>query len=224
MTLLALGAWQLQRAEQKKVYFDQQTQRSKQSPIQVSKVVIGPEKSGWPVEMIGQFEREGQFLWDNRTYEGRAGFHVLTPFMIEGSQVRIFVDRGWIPLEGSREQFPRPDIPVGPQKISGQLYAPLKGFTFVDEAPVFGTPLRQNLDLDALVTSAPYDLQPYVLRLAPDEVGGFVRDWPGPSRTMIQRHQAYAVQWFGMAAVLVLIVISFVWRQRKDSKQGKIRK
>ena len=66
MTLLALGAWQLQRAEQKKVYFDQQTQRSKQSPIQVSKVVIGPEKSGWPVEMIGQFEREGQFLWDRR--------------------------------------------------------------------------------------------------------------------------------------------------------------
>ncbi|MCP4952442.1 MAG: SURF1 family protein, partial [Proteobacteria bacterium] len=65
---------------------------------------------------------------------------------------------------------------------------------------------------------------PYVLRLAPDAVGGFVREWPGPSRTMIQRHQAYAVQWFGMAAVFVLVVISFMWRQRKDFKQGKIRK
>jgi cytochrome oxidase assembly protein ShyY1 len=41
---------------------------------------------------------------------------------------------------------------------------------------------------------------------------------------MIQRHQAYAVQWFGLAAVFALVVISFVWRQRKDSKQGKIRK
>jgi len=35
---------------------------------------------------------------DNRVYKTRAGYHVLTPFLIEGSSQHVLVNRGWVAL------------------------------------------------------------------------------------------------------------------------------
>lgn len=57
------------------------------------------------VEVEGRWLPQRQFLLDNRTHEGRAGYEVLTPFERLDGRVLI-VDRGWVPFSGYREKLP----------------------------------------------------------------------------------------------------------------------
>lgn len=216
VALISLGFWQLERAKEKQALLDEFAARVGQPPIAVSGERLGAGQSGAAATIRGRFDGQGQFLWDNRTYEGRPGFHVLTPFVILGSDTRILVDRGWIALEGGREDLPRPSVPSGEREVAGRLYEPLMGFTLEAQAPEFAAPLRQNLDLVAYAKDAPFSIQPYVLRLAVDAPDGFVRAWPEPRETSVQRHRAYALQWFAMAGVFIIVVVAVVRRQRRE--------
>ena len=52
-----------------------------------------------------RYDAAHQFLLDNRSYEGRAGYEVLTPLARPGATT-LLVDRGWVPFSGSRAQLP----------------------------------------------------------------------------------------------------------------------
>ena len=220
--LIGLGIWQLQRADEKQAWFEGYSARISEAPIQITARLLGPDRSNFPAEVHGRFDGEGQFLWDNRTYQGQPGFHVITPFVITPGETRILVDRGWIPLSGSRENLPIPKIPEGPKVISGYLYGSKPGFTLEERAPEYDSVLRQNLDLSAFASSAPYPIQPYVLRLDMEQPDGFVRVWPVPDQTAVRRHEAYAVQWFGMAAVFIGVVVA-MWRRELRARRRPVR-
>jgi cytochrome oxidase assembly protein ShyY1 len=51
-----------------------------------------------------------------------------------------------------------------------------------------------------------YPLEPAVILLDPEAEGGYQRDWhPSFGGFGPERHQAYAVQWFSLAAALLVI-------------------
>ncbi len=211
--LVALGFWQLHRAEEKQHLHEAYSARVDEAPIQVTGVLLEPGRSNFPAQVRGRFDGQGQFLWDNRTYQGQPGFDVLTPFIIDPGETRILVDRGWIPLLSSRKDLPSPTVPQGIRTISGRLVEPMHGFTLEARPPAYDAPLRQNLDLAAFADSAPYAMHSYVLRLGPDEPDGFVRKWPAPDEKAIKRHQAYAVQWFAIALAFVGVVGAMLRRE-----------
>ena len=66
--------------------------------------------------------------------------------------------------------------------------------------------LIQKIDLEKSSQLFDYPLIPFVLRLAPDESSQFVREWHshfmGP-----EKHYGYAVQWFSLAAALLVIYV-----------------
>lgn len=210
---IGLGIWQLQRADEKQAWYDSYSLRATEAPIQIPGTLLQPGRSNFPAQAYGRFDGQGQFLWDNRTHQGQPGFHVLTPFIINPGDTRILVDRGWIPLLGSRTDLPTPEIPQGIRTISGRLVEPMRSFTLEDHPPVYDAILRQNLDLSAFAESAPYAVHPYVFRLAPDEPDGFVRAWPAPDQTAVKRHQAYAIQWFGMMFAFLGVVGAMLRRE-----------
>lgn len=50
-------------------------------------------------------------------------------------------------------------------------------------------------------------MQDLVLLMSPDSTGGgFARELPAYDDDWVARHRAYALQWFGLAAVLFIIV------------------
>ena len=118
------------------------------------------------------------------------------------------VNRGWMPQGPYRDQLP--DVPVisGPVETEGNIYVP------VGEQLVLGTEVAapgwpkvvQTLDTSALFMLAGYDAEsrlfPYSVRLAENSPGVLTRYWPVISTTP-EKHRAYAVQWFAMAAVLL---------------------
>ena len=51
----------------------------------------------------GQYEPGHQFLLDNMSHGGRAGYQVLTPFRLEDGRL-LLVNRGWLPLPDERRE------------------------------------------------------------------------------------------------------------------------
>ena len=79
-----------------------------------------------PVTMSGRFEGARQFLLDNRTRNGVAGFHVLTAFIPVGAAGGVMVNRGWIPLDGRRDPLSG-DAAGGTAKPSRSRSTPARG-------------------------------------------------------------------------------------------------
>lgn len=209
--LLSLGFWQLDRAEQKRALLAAYAERPNDAPIQLSSgFVPGPEWRYRHVQVTGSYDAAHQFLLDNRVHQGRAGYQVLTPLRIAGADVAVLVNRGWVPQGATRADLPPLPVPTDAQvRIEGMIdFPPEKVFALgegEDRDPGWPKVLqRVRLDLQAQQLNA--RLLPLVVLLAPEQPGGFVREWT-PVVIGPERHVGYAVQWFALAATLVILYI-----------------
>ena len=161
----------------------------------------------------GHFEIGRQFLVDNRIHREQPGYHVVTPLRIEGSEMRVLVNRGWVPALARHSDVPAVATPGGTVELRGIAVVPgSRFFTLGNEADSGWQPVWQNLDLARFSRLAGYPVQPVVLQLAADAPAGFVRDWPRPDERK-ERHLSYALQWYGFAASAVLIWLALAWRR-----------
>jgi cytochrome oxidase assembly protein ShyY1 len=65
----------------------------------------------------------------------------------------------------------------------------------------------QQVDMSRMGEQLGSPLLPFVLRLSPDSEGGFTREWQARTGLTPERHTGYAVQWFALAAALVVLCI-----------------
>ncbi|GIX22405.1 MAG: hypothetical protein KatS3mg121_1188 [Gammaproteobacteria bacterium] len=214
---LAAGFWQLERAADKAALLAAR-EAARARPALDLRAAPLPAPAALPlrVRLAGRYRPERQFLLDNQLHAGRAGYRVLTPFeRADGSL--LLVDRGWLPAPAARAHLPVVAVDAAPREIEGWLERPARGFVLgrVDEP---GWPCRvQALDMDVLAMRLDRSVYPGVLALAPDQPDGYLRrDRPAPPRLGPAHHRAYAVQWFALAAT-VLIAGAFAWRKLRNS-------
>lgn len=201
--LVKLGLWQWHKG-QEKLELQQRIERlAKAPPVSLGSHLLSGEGLRYRrVVAKGRFEPGYQVLLDNQVQGEQAGFHVLTPLRIEGSDVRVLVNRGWVPLGRSRDDLPAAVPPAGLVEVSGTLWAPARpkvGQTHVGRG---WHPLWENLDLAGYREQVPFPMQSFVIRLAPTAPGCYVCDWPRPDERA-GVNLGYALQWFGMAVVLM---------------------
>lgn len=220
LLFLALGNWQLHRAEQKRTAQTAFDSSRNAAPIDVSRLPSDPAMYT-RVKLQGHYYNQYNFLLDNRISHGRFGYEIITPFLPQHMAQRILVDRGWIGGDPSRLQ--RPVIaPVDDNvEIVGTVYRDTAGFHFFDNTRETQWPrLIQNLELRDLQQQLGIDLLPFVIRIEADNAGAYQAEWPmfspgfGP-----ERHVAYAVTWFAMAftvAVMWLLLSSNLWQKLKS--------
>jgi len=213
--LVLLGLWQLQRAQEKQMLVDSYEARMNAKSVQVSQTRMAPGLAYFPAQVKGHFETQYQILLDNRVHEGRVGYDVLTPFRIQNGHMRILVNRGWVPMGPSRSRLPLLDTPGQAQVISGHLYRPPERYFSLEKVtPTLADKVWQNLDLERFHTEAGYPLQPYVVRLDVGLPGAYQRFSPNYSDQWVDRHRGYALQWFGLALVLLIGSAVFAWTHR----------
>jgi len=70
----------------------------------------------------------------------------------------------------------------------------------------------QRIDLDILPSQMGVPLAPFIVYLDAAAMNGFDRRWPVPGDGSA-RHEAYATQWFSMAAILVIIMAGLIYRK-----------
>lgn len=220
---LYLGYWQLQRAEEKRALQAEYDARAAGPAVKVEPRLQRPEAlQFYRVVAQGYYETDRQVLLDNRVHWGQAGYDVITPLRLQDSDVRLLVNRGWIPLGEDRRQLPVIDTPKSLQQITGVATVPSeKYFMLAKPAPLDHgwRPVWQQMDMERYATAVPFPVQPVVVLLDPQSpAGGFTRDWPRLDAG-IAVHQGYAFQWFMLAGTLIAIYLFMSLRGSGADKQ-----
>lgn len=209
--LLGLGFWQLDRAEQKKAWLARLEAGLRQEPVELdSSATDYPAVAFRRVIARGSYDPAHQLLLDNQVRDRQVGYLVLTPLRLEGTDIAVLVDRGWVAAPLDRTQLPDIGLAAGALTVRGVADKGPSAGLRLGEAAIAADqwPLRlQYLDYALLERRLPYPLLPYVIRLDADQPHGYRRDWQPTPQMGPATHLGYAVQWFGLAIALVVIYL-----------------
>ena len=209
--LTGLGIWQLERADWKQGLVDQHTDNTKQPTVRLESLLARDGAHQYrPIEAYGRYDLEHQLLLDNRTYQGHAGYHVLTPLLLDDRGGAVLVNRGWVPVGHNRAVLPELAGPDDELIVNAIIKLPpekLFRLGTADEVHEGWPQVVQQIKLSELEQRLGYPLLPLILLLDPEEEYGFAREWKAVYGVTPDKHRAYALQWFTLAVVLLMIYV-----------------
>lgn len=204
LLFIRLGIWQLDRLEQRQAQNSVASERLEGEVVALDdalELAAGDlsELDYRRVALTGEFDPSEEVLIRSQVEMGSAGFHVITPFILEDGSA-VLVNRGWVPLE-----MDTPPVPATPQSGVQQL----EGWVSLTQTrPPLGAQepegeldVLNRVDVERIAEQVPYELAPvYVVATGEGSQSLPVRVDP-PDLTDEGPHLAYAIQWFGFAAV-----------------------
>jgi len=232
---LALGNWQRHRAEEKTALGARLAAGNAAAPLQLEAAGLRESAPGTPgaallsaaqaefrrVRVSGQFVPGWPVYLDNRPYQGRAGFYLLMPFTIAGSNMHVLVARGWLPRDPQqRDKLPAVATPSGTVTLEGMARLNAGHVMQLGSAPALQAgAIVQNADPAQVAAASGLAMQPWLIEqggaAGPGDDAQLVRDWPAPELG-VDKHRGYAFQWYALAA---MALIFFVWNGCRRGKQ-----
>ena len=218
LLLVGLGSWQVQRLFWKADLIETRETRSAMEPVSLLALGEGPESFEFRrVSAHGRFLHDQEIYLAARSLNGRPGYHLLTPFALEGGG-SVLVNRGWIPLEKKLPEA-RPE-----GQLEGQLtlegifrMPPEPGWFTPDNAP--GEDVWYWIDLRAMALRLGAPLEPFVVEAGPEPNPGGLPIGGQTRITLANDHLQYAITWYGFALTLAVIFVLY-HRRRRPAKAG----
>ncbi|MBL8498608.1 SURF1 family protein [Nitrosomonas sp. JL21] len=215
---IELGKWQLSRAEEKNIQYNQLEEFAKQPMIALPKSSIKLDDFKYrEVEIEGKYLSEHTLLIDNKTYKGRAGYHVITPLEISNSTLSVAVNRGWISTGNDRTILPEAPEIRGTIKVTGIVVSPELRTLQLSE-PIRHGKVWDKFDLHSYQEMTGRDFQPILILQKDKSDDGLIRDWEKPD-SGASKNIGYAVQWFSLA--ITAIIIFLVLNVKRASTKSK---
>jgi surfeit locus 1 family protein len=224
-----LGAWQWSRAQFKERLLAQQGE-------------ILAARVAQPLSAAGDANRAGELDWtagrgrfdervlylDNQQRGGRAGLRVYGVLQAPDAPAPLLVDLGWLPW-GAQRELPAVELPMTEVEVRGVLAPPPStglrmgpGAESLGEARWLLTRIEPASLAPRIGLSVP--LAPRVLKLDPQLAFGYERDFDLlPNTLPPERHRGYAVQWFALAATVVIVYLILSLRHRRRNSNRKPR-
>jgi surfeit locus 1 family protein len=208
LTIL-LGNWQGRRAGEKLAAARELEEAMRGPVLAVPSILV--DAAGFQhrrASATGRYDARATFFLDNKVLHGVAGYHVLTPLRIEGGDVRVLIDRGWI-AAGDRTRLPEILTPAAAQTVEGIAVLPSR--RFLELAPdASNGPLRQNLAIERESSRLGLKLQPFVIEQTSKTQDGLARVWE-PVDAGADRNRGYQLQWYSFAilSVILYVVLNF---------------
>ncbi len=222
LVMVRLGFWQLDRHALRMAYINAVIAEVEDAPFTLTG---GPEDNAYAERIYHQAEARGRFDFDhqviikNQFYNDALGYDLVTPFLIEGSDRAVLVDRGWVPPEEVQSaedarKFDEPDLThivgrIMPQeKHRGELPSP-------DNSQL----MWYRVDVEGIGAQTPYEVLPYAVALIPPEEPQNEPPYRNPPKFKLDPgpHMGYAIQWFLFAAIVPLV---YAWQVvRVDRKE-----
>ena len=130
--LVALGFWQLDRADEKRALAERHLQRESMVALNADEL-FQRFNPGWSSEsaaaladrrvaVSATFDPNAYLLLDNRLRKGRFGYEVIA--LLQTAQGRVPVNMGWLPGDPARRTLPEVALPNGAHQLTGRVYAP----------------------------------------------------------------------------------------------------
>ena len=209
----AAGIWQLNRADSKIALAANLLARQQMPILSANDGPLSLEDAS-ERRMIarGQYIPQAAIWLDNRprpippagSNNSQSGFYLLMPLQLEGRDDILWINRGWAPRNSqNRESLPPVKTPTKVVTIEGIVFAhPGKVFALGEGQAVIDTSkprIEQNFDLRAEGKLRAWVQSPFILReIDTGNDDGLLREW-APLTTGVDRHYAYAFQWFALA-------------------------
>lgn len=219
-----LGFWQLERAGQKREMLDKSSAALDSRAPQPLSVIADTARAGdydW-VEVEGRFADVPVVWLDNQQRKGAVGVRAYRVFELRDG-LPLLVDLGWTALPADRT-LPAMRGDRARETLTGLLLPP-PGQGLDMGGPVAqpdGTLLATTIDLPTLQIALKLPaLAPRVLRPQHDPALGFDRDFDIlPNTLPPERHLGYAVQWFALAAAVLITALLLTWRARRTAQRN----
>ena len=220
-----LGLWQLDRAgekEHRRAMFDVRTNDVSILLNQRLSTMPGEIDIDWwrhrHVEVAGDLFSERQYLLDNRTRNGVAGYHVYLPMLVTGLDHVVLVNRGWVRTGPRREHRPDVSIDDAAWVVSGIVDRARRPILLGDDGYAASSwpKLVQRIDLDKTARDLKRPVLPFVVLMDAHKPHGFVREWRPHLGIGPERHRGYAFQWFSLA--IAVAVVWIVIRVRRTAR------
>jgi len=227
----SLGLWQLRRAHEKEALQAEMDRAAAAPPIDLAAAMrdapggaaadAAVALDGKRVAARGTFVAQRTVFLDNRTRDAVAGFHVLTPLQLAGTDRAVLVLRGWAPRHpADRTRLPPVPTPAEPVQVEGTVQARLAQPLRLGEepAPGPGDRLWQHFEYEKFERWSGLAILPVIVRQTTEPAyrDGLARDWNQPGVT-VDRHYGYAFQWFALTAVALVFWVVLLYRHVKGS-------
>lgn len=225
---VALGVWQLNRAEEKRHLTELRETRTNSMALGLSSTGAKPQgmsAMAWSnslapsdfdqqrVLLKGTWIHERSIALDNRAWNGRPGVHVLTPLRLPDESL-VWVNRGWMPKAPGAGPAPKMPAAANPQELEGVALASVMRRVELSSSPdqLRQGQLWQNFDWDAAQQWIPGKVWPVIVWQTSDNGDGLLRRVPEVTDD-VPKHLGYALQWF----LLTALALFFAWRLRPRS-------
>jgi surfeit locus 1 family protein len=187
---ILLGNWQTRRADEKRA--------------------LGAQMESRRVSLAGVFLPQHTVFVDNRVRKGRPGYEVLTPLRLTDGR-HVLVNRGWIAAAPTRDVLPAVTTPDRALRMDGFALDRLPHVFRIEEKGRPGK-VRQSVEVGAFSKEIGLALEPRIVEQHTGPEDGLLRDWPRPD-SGVEKHQAYALQWYSLAALAVILAIVLSFRR-----------
>ncbi len=225
--MVLLGNWQLSRYQERAALNERIDAATQVPPAPIGAVLPSPggtvgasgqapstERAWTRVTVTGRYDASNVILVRSRTVEGRVGFEVVTPLILDDGSA-VLVDRGWIP-PASGGAIALPQVPATP---TGEVTA--VGRVHLSESQPSQISRREGrletrwIAVPALARELPYPIYGAYLLLdeqtpAADQAFTAIpvrheNDW---------QNGGYVVQWWLFA---VMALFGFGWAARREA-------
>ncbi|MBO0663523.1 SURF1 family protein [Jiella sp. MQZ9-1] len=218
--LFGLGTWQVERLHWKEGLLAEIDHRIHAPPVDLETLLARSEAGQsieyTPVYVTGRFLNgaERYFL---STFEGQAGWNVYTPLLLANGDL-IFVNRGFVPYELRDPARRRAGQPTGTVTVTGLARVPptvKPGYFTPNNEPNKRLFFWRDLAAMAggLALNGNARLLPFIVDAGPGRAKG---GWPVGGTTIVSLpndHLQYAITWYGIGVVLVVMTGSMVMRR-----------
>lgn len=215
---VSLGQWQTRRAVEKETAGNALMQRAKKTPLVAADLNTTVENIAFRRVIVrGEFVQDWPIYLDNRPMHGVAGFYILMPFKIQGSDQHILVVRGWQPRNPqSRTQMPSLKTPEGAIQLEGVIRSGMEKVMQLGANETYKPGvILQNLDISDGARQMGFKMYDFVLNQTTDTLDGLLRDWSLPS-VGAEKNRAYAFQWYALSLMAVIFFVVTGFRRGKS--------
>ena len=207
--LLYLGFWQLDRAAEKAALQEKWLVEQSKAPELFEHLGddIAKDQNFRRVRVEGVYLSDQFWLKENQILDGKIGYQVIMLLKLTSGQL-LAVDRGWVEGSPLREFVPHVPTPSAAVMVSGTLVIPSDS-KLIREAEVSAKTWPHKIlevDLKVMASQVDKSLFPKLLKLDPDSASALDINWK-PINMSSAKHIGYAVQWFVMAIVLIVLFV-----------------
>ncbi len=216
---VALGFWQLGRAQTKQALQQRIDEFAKGPPLLVGAEAVDVDALLLrSVEVRGHFEPRHAVFIDNRVYKHQPGYYVMMPLRVAGADTYVVVNRGWVAAGSERNRVPQVRTPEGEVVVRGTATPFSERFLELSSKVAEGN-IWQNMVFERYRQATRLTVQPIIVQQTQAIAGsddGLIRDWP-PVDLKRNTHLAYAVQWFALAAAILIYYVVINVRRKSGS-------